>query len=1020
MLNSLQVFHWNINGLNNCPAGLLEFKQFISDNSFDIICLNEAHSTSLNILDYQTISCSPDLSVFIRKNIQFQVILNQNINNAFEVIAVKVSSLLFILCYLRDGKRKDGMSHLIELILSLSQTHRNIIILGDLNARMLQLGNSASNAAGRTLENFLSCYDNFLCHNEPNRYTFEKVFLLPNYRKVQSILDLCISSIEASQFITGLNVIPNLKSDHFPLVLDIELAETFLRNSLSHAEALYPLRSKNLQFIKQFPASFKETLDDELENRVYSPHIFDSTELWKKMEQCIYESLKKENLIKKKKPQKRIRPLPIEIYSLRSSNRAEFKKQAKIFRRQQWLTFVESIDSDMDQASIWRKFNNSLGKKRTPVKHGDADAEVEKIRDLFQANSSPEIPAQYSKSSLPESKDNFNINYLFTKKELSEVLSSLGNSSPGPDGIPYNVFKQFSDYSQSFLLCFLNKLYVSGMIPSSLKQCIQVAFPKSTPGDYRPITLMNCILKIFEALIYRRLYPILDPFLPVQQYGFRKLRSSSDQAANLIMHIQGARSQNLFCGVIFIDIKKAFDRIDRTILISDLASFGISGNTLNSIRSLIIDNRYRVIFEDAVSSEYSTEAGCPQGSILSPLLWNFYFREVGSLLDPKMTFLFADDLAIFYADRSHRKMISTLTGAFKTFNEWCYSKRIEVSASKTKFMDCSKPFKKRKLSNSPYDSIIRYKCLLSGTIGSIETVDHYKYLGVTIDSNLSFNKYVSEIVDEVKNRTSLIRRISQTVKLCRENIEKFYQGYVRGYLQYGSAIWSTFNAEQIKKIEIIDRKGLSLCIGALIRTRNEEIEKESTLPSLEYVWKRSQLRLGCRVLHTNELIPLRENVMELAEISSLASSWIHIWSHFELPRAPNINVAYMYVSTRLSKPPKDYTKYFRDFWKERILARIRMNNLPTREWAHSVRLAESPLCRHCGVLTETCNHLFNECLSLDFTPLEEFYYTSSIVSSTLTFTAIRSILLSPCTSDRIQLQEAIFSFIKLNQLFKRG
>jgi hypothetical protein len=504
---------------------------------------------------------------------------------------------------------------------------------------MLFLGNTRSNCAGNSLEKFLERYDNFLCLNQPHQFTFEKVFQIPAYRKVQSILDLCLASLEASPLISDLNVLSDPHSDHYPLLLELQIGKSTLKNDALLYKKLYPLRSKNLQFIKSIPKSFGLKLNEELEDRILSPDIFNAQDLWFTIEKSVYEALKKADLLSSPKIRKEHRPLPEEIWQLRNSDRQLFKRKVREFRTNQWKTFVESIDCDHDQASIWRKFNNSLGKKRSTVKYGDSSVEVEQIRNLFYSNSKPDIPApQIMDCPVESTQDIFGIDFLLTADELNSVLLSLGNSAPGPDGIPFNVYKAFTTESQYYLLSLLNKFFISGTIPKILKKCLQVALPKSSPGDFRPITLMNCILKIYEKLIYNRIYPIMDPFIPTQQFGFRKNRSSSDQAANLIMNIERHRSNNLYCGVIFIDIKKAFDRIDRKIILDDLKQFGFSGMTLAAIKALINDNEYRVLFEDSISSEYTSEAGCPQGSILSPLLWNFYFREVTSLFDPKTPF----------------------------------------------------------------------------------------------------------------------------------------------------------------------------------------------------------------------------------------------------------------------------------------------------------------------------------------------------------------------------------------------
>ena len=139
----------------------------------------------------------------------------------------------------------------------------------------------------------------------------------------------------------------------------------------------------------------------------------------------------------------------------------------------------------------------------------------------------------------------------------------------------------------------------------------------------------------------------------------------------------------MLVGVIFIDIKKAFDRIDRSELLLDLYHSGVRGKMLRALSSIINGFSMRVLFENFVSSPYEPECGTPQGSILSPLLWNFYFRNFSNQLNRSQSFAFADDLALLHLHRDHNSLISELSSDFDRLNEWCHSKRIEISTEKT-------------------------------------------------------------------------------------------------------------------------------------------------------------------------------------------------------------------------------------------------------------------------------------------------------------------------------------------------
>ena len=169
-------------------------------------------------------------------------------------------------------------------------------------------------------------------------------------------------------------------------------------------------------------------------------------------------------------------------------------------------------------------------------------------------------------------------NQLFTIIELEIALAQLcGSSAPGPDGMHYGLYKSFGERAKMLLLNMLNSFFASGSLPENCKEAVQIALPKSD-GGFRPITLMNAHVKILEKMVYNRIVPFLDGFLPEYQFGFRSKRSSADQAARFIVRCQQLREAGYNVGVLYLDIKKAFDRVDRMLVYSDLYQVGIRPN----------------------------------------------------------------------------------------------------------------------------------------------------------------------------------------------------------------------------------------------------------------------------------------------------------------------------------------------------------------------------------------------------------------------------------------------------------
>ena len=177
------------------------------------------------------------------------------------------------------------------------------------------------------------------------------------------------------------------------------------------------------------------------------------------------------------------------------------------------------------------------------------------------------------------------------------------------------------------MLCrIFNLWFRSGKLPKSCDEAIQIAIPKKEAGDYRPITMKNAVVKIYERVLYGRLYKHCDESVPWYQFGFRRGIGASDQLVRVVSHLERNRVMGYRSVVLFLDIKKAYDRVYRKLLMIKLRRLGVTGRMWKAVDALINNGRCRVILKKFVSKEYSLEEGIPQGGILSPLLWNVFLQ----------------------------------------------------------------------------------------------------------------------------------------------------------------------------------------------------------------------------------------------------------------------------------------------------------------------------------------------------------------------------------------------------------
>ena len=296
VINNLRVLHWNCNGIDATKKS--DISSFLSENSIDILSLNENHSSRPNISSFHKLyhQKSKDLIVYIRKNISF-TILQKSTSNEYDFIVISVDLHALIFCYLRNGSNTSGISKLYEVIMEIQHTFQNFTVIGDLNARLSILGHLNRNAAGTSLENYLSEEDSLIVINEPNVYTFKRLNPHSILQYTYSVLDLCLASHSMTGRIHSFEVLNHsFGSDHYPLFLEISLQKTISSRLESQYLSMFPLRKYSLQHIS-YPPSFTQTLDVVLRQLSLIHENLSSADLWENVKKGIYICLKKEKAI---------------------------------------------------------------------------------------------------------------------------------------------------------------------------------------------------------------------------------------------------------------------------------------------------------------------------------------------------------------------------------------------------------------------------------------------------------------------------------------------------------------------------------------------------------------------------------------------------------------------------------------------------------------------------------------------------------------------------------------------------
>ena len=247
--------------------------------------------------------------------------------------------------------------------------------------------------------------------------------------------------------------------------------------------------------------------------------------------------------------------------------------------------------------------------------------------------------------------------------------------------------------------------------------------------------------------MHKHLYAFLEShkILYKNQFGFRKNYSTNYTLMQITEKIkESVDKQNYACGI-FIDLRKAFDTVNHEILLMKLEHYGIRGNMLNWFRSYLTGRQQCVCVNGTSSSYLDINCGVPQGSVLGPLLFLLYINDLPNISKILDFFLFADDTNIFYKSKSLLKLQIKLNKELRKLYLWLNINRLSLNIDKTNFIIFH-----------PYNKPIHQHITLLINKKAIKETNFIKYLGVLVDSTLSWNYLINNISKKISRAIGIM------------------------------------------------------------------------------------------------------------------------------------------------------------------------------------------------------------------------------------------------------------------------
>lgn len=404
-----------------------------------------------------------------------------------------------------------------------------------------------------------------------------------------------------------------------------------------------------------------------------------------------------------------------------------------------------------------------------------------------------------------------------TLHELQTALRrGKRRSAPGADGVTLQMLRNLATSEQRRLLDCYNNIWWSGQVPEAWRTAIVAPILKSNKpanelSSYRPVSLTSAACKVMEAIALARLEWVARAcgFLADQQTGFRRRRCTADSIADVVSTLEDARASGDLAMLLLIDVKGAFDGLPHAVVQQALDLLGIGGNLRRFLSSFLNDRTLRVRVGHARSTPRPVAAGVPQGSVVSPFLFNLALARLPAALptDPHYKVecsIYADDIALWVRGppQSSRHVCLALQRALDTTAAYLGSIGLSVSTGKTVALLVHPRAAARR--SAPRLQLEGVRIPWSTTVS---------YLGLRIDHRLTWLPAVGAMQTQtIRVRKAVSQLLAHGEGCSVKWALRLYEAAATSRLRYALPLVA-LPPRRLEKLELQHRAAIRLCLG---------------------------------------------------------------------------------------------------------------------------------------------------------------------------------------------------------------
>lgn len=828
-----------------------DIELLLNKHNISVLCVSEHHLNQeiqyLTIGNFNTVNHfarrylrKGGVAILVRSDIKTEVIVyNNSCELHFEMCAIECilpdDSHIIIAAIYRspNGDHEifmDKLSEMLENLYTLNCTH---IICGDVNIDLLQNGKKSQDLKNILLEynigpSFIkptrisshseTCIDNIFTDSPGQRYeiydthlsdhTFQMVHFQVNLQTNKQTLKMLRffnrdNIADFTNFLSLVNWQQIFESNEGE---DVDVVFNEIYGEIKYAfEIKFPYR----KCTNNYKVSTKN-------GRWMAPELRELSNLVKEMHQV----------------NKRIRNPDYDrnYRELRSYYRKRIKKSKKCYNDDR-LRRARNINRES-----WKIVRENRPNKHTAQIEVTYDGEHVKDRKIvceifnnFFIDVGNSKGAPQSLTSDLETVSTSIFLYPTTPYEIKNCISKVcQKNAPGIDEMPGSIFIAAKEILAEPFSKLINISFQQGKFPTALKSSKVMPVYKNKGSkhmveNYRPIALQCQISKIFETCFNSRLTKFLESnkILCREQNGFRAGYSTQTALDMSLQHIYSALNNKKHILGLFFDMSRAFDLVDHSLLLHKMEKMGIRGPANSWIESYLTGRNQKVVIDGIQSSPKEIKKGAPQGSCLSPTLFNCFINDLPTQngLDVNFT-LYADDTNALISGEERADVALKANECCSYVSGWCAKNGLMLNSGKTTVMEFM-------TKNTTTDSSI----LTRVESQSIENTSTTKFLGLYIDQKITWNGHIEYILPKLASCSFLIQSIRNTVSISV--LKLVYYGLFQSILSYGLIYWGL--ASGTDRIFKAQKRVIRYISGASYNASCRELFRQAeimTFPSL--------------------------------------------------------------------------------------------------------------------------------------------------------------------------------------------